>query len=75
MTATESAALVGLKAWVKLETLRVECVICDVKSAYGAERLLIEPTRGFGRQWVDRSRLSHVGKDMSILDCSTNVGP
>jgi len=75
MTATETAALVGQKAWVKLETLRVECVICDVKSAYGAHRYLVEPTRGFGRQWVEVNRLSHIGKDMSVLDCTSRISP
>jgi hypothetical protein len=57
MRFSDVAALVGQTLTVKLESLRVECVVHDCKWVYGSVRLLVEPVRGSGRQWVDRGRV------------------
>lgn len=57
MRTADMAALLGRTVTVKIETLRVECVIQDCKMSYGALRVLVEPVRGSGSQWIDQHRV------------------
>ena len=63
MTAIEIAALIGQRVEVRIEMVQVECVVLDVKLAYGATRFLIQPIKGSGSQWVDISRVRRGGAD------------
>jgi hypothetical protein len=57
MTAKEMAVAIDQIVMIRFESINVECRIVDVKSAYGAVRLLVQPVAGMGKQWVELSRL------------------
>jgi hypothetical protein len=57
MMTSEIVSLLGRTVTIKMESVQVECVIRDGKQVYGSTRLLVEPIRGAGHQWVDRARL------------------
>lgn len=57
MTAKEMAVAIGHVVMIRYENINVECKVVDVKSAYGAVRLLVQPVAGMGQQWVELSRL------------------
>jgi len=42
---------------VRFESIRVDCIVDDVKSAYGKVRLLVIPVSGGGSQWVELDRV------------------
>ena len=45
-TATQMIVAVGASVLIRFESVEVPCVVHDVKSVYGRERLLIEPVGG-----------------------------
>ena len=54
---------------VRFESIRVDCVVNDVKSSYGGVRLLIVPIAGGGSQWVELGRIQRrVGSDQSAIN-------
>jgi hypothetical protein len=57
MTANEMIPAVGQEILVRFEDIRIQCVIRDVKFAYGRPLFDVEPIAGDGRQWVSMDRL------------------
>lgn len=58
MTVKEMSALIGQIGMLKVEDLRVEVEIMDVKQSYGSTRIQVTPTHGIGHQWVSIDRVS-----------------
>ncbi len=51
---------IGANVLVRYEDLWVTCIVMDVKSAWGRERLLVRPVVGDGTQWVEMGRIVRV---------------
>lgn len=52
MTAKGMIPAIGMAVLVRFESCQFRCEVEDVKSAYGAVRLLVTPVSGIGQQWV-----------------------
>ena len=57
MTATEMIPAVGQTVMVACESMRVACLVQDVKMSYGRPRLRVRPLSGEGDQWIEMTRL------------------
>jgi hypothetical protein len=55
-TAKMMGAAIGQEVNVRSEGWIIPMLVVDVKSAWGAVRLLVCPLRGSGEAWVDLSR-------------------
>lgn len=54
MTANSMTSWVGRQVYIEPSRgMFVLCNVVDVKSAYGKQRLQIEPVAGQGRTWID----------------------
>ena len=60
MTETVGSLLpmIGQRVLVKLESVRVSCMILDAKYVYGNQRYLVHPVNGQGQMWVDAARIT-----------------
>lgn len=59
-TATRMIAAVGETVMVRMEGFGVPMVVKDVKTAYGAARLLVSPIGGQGDAWISVDRVLFV---------------
>jgi len=57
-TATQMIVAVGQIVQWNVGGVAVQVIVCDVKTAWGKNRLLIEPKAGHGRVWVELSSVS-----------------
>ena len=56
---SEFRLYIGRNADVRVEqTLRIRCIIVDVRSAFGRVDYLISPVSGSGSQWVASDRVT-----------------
>ena len=55
-TANQMIVAVGQVVVVRMESFGVDCIVKDVKQAWGQTRLLVSPIKGTGEAWVDCSR-------------------
>jgi hypothetical protein len=62
MTAIEMQAAINKYVWLKVDTLRVLCMVDDVKVSFGQPRFLIRPIAGNGSQWMEIGRLEKYEK-------------
>ena len=67
MTACEMIPAVGATVLVECGEISVECSIVDVKSAWGKARLLVVPSLGTGRMYVELSRVRLVSAPSAYL--------
>lgn len=59
---------IGRKADVRVEqTLRVRCIVVDVRSAFGRVDYLISPVSGSGSQWVASDRVTLLEEAKELL--------
>ena len=54
--------------------IEVDCVVHDVRSAFGRTDLLVEPLQGRGRTWVSAARVIPI-PDRSVCQCSADTEP
>jgi hypothetical protein len=59
-TAREMVPALGARVIVRCESLNVECIVKDVKNAWGKPRLLVTPVAGSNEQWVELGRVISV---------------
>ena len=57
-TATRMIVAVGTLVEVRLEGLFVNCRVTDVRYVWGKNQLQVEPVTGYGKIWIDTSRVS-----------------
>lgn len=57
ITAKDMIPALNEQVSVRFESIRVDCVVQDVKNSYGVIRLLITPIQGGGSQWVEMGRV------------------
>ena len=57
MTVHEMQELINRRVYLPADHLLVECVVKNVKQAYGRLRVLVIPMAGKGETWVDASRV------------------
>lgn len=70
MTAAQMSVAIGQHVnWHASTAIKVECIVKDVKQAYGNVRLLITPYSGLGEQWVDVGSVSR----MTLDNAGSNV--
>lgn len=60
---------IGTLVAVRFESLVIECRVIDAKNAYGTVRILVAPLAGSGTQWVELTRVDHVG-----ISCTCGEG-
>lgn len=54
------AAMIGKTVAVEFGDVGVVCVVKDVKTAYGRERLQVQPLIGYGEVWIESWRAQDV---------------
>lgn len=47
---------VGDQKYVQFDDVMILCEVKEVKPSYGRMRLLVEPVKGRGQQWVEVAR-------------------
>ena len=57
ITAKDMIPALNEQVSVRFESIRVDCVVSDVKNSYGTVRLLVVPVSGGGSQWVEMGRV------------------
>lgn len=57
ITAKDMIPALNEQVSVRFESIRVDCVVQDVKTSYGTVRLLVVPMAGGGSQWVEMGRI------------------
>ncbi len=62
MTAASMMLKVGRHGLLRVQDLRFEVRVKDVKQHYGAELYLVVPTYGTGEQWVKGDRVQLHGE-------------
>lgn len=53
----ELMEVIGKRAYINLESLKVEVEITDVKNSYGNTRYLVKPIAGKGEIWKESVEL------------------
>jgi hypothetical protein len=74
MTAIEMQAAINKYVWLKVDTLRVLCMVDDVKVSFGQPRFLIRPIAGNGSQWMEIGRLEKYEKAQPVIPDTRNRG-
>lgn len=57
-TAQSMIPAVGQTVLLKVDDLRVECIVMDAKNSWGNVRVQISPKSGTGAKWVELSSLA-----------------
>ena len=57
MSYTEMQELINQRVYLPTDGLLVECLVKNVKAAYGRLRVQVIPMSGKGETWVDASRV------------------
>ena len=60
MTTTQTNLLLGQRGQIFVERnkLAIEVQIVDARSSYGRQEVMIQPTSGLGRTWVQLERVN-----------------
>jgi len=45
------------KTYIKENGLKIQIVMLEEKKMFGRAMVLIEPTEGYGRKWVNKDRI------------------
>lgn len=70
-TAQQMIPALNEQVSVRFESIRVDCIVNDVKSSYGNIRLLVIPIAGGGSQWVELGRVQRciVKNELALSAC------
>ena len=60
MTVKDMMPAIGATVMVTFESVKVTCIVTDVKESWGKARVQVNPVVGDGSQWVEMGRVSAV---------------
>ena len=63
MSVKKLSGMLGAKVLVRDGTISYQCVIKDIKEAYGSTLYLVEPVKGNGEKWVKDFIYTHIAAE------------
>ena len=64
-TVRELMPALGEQVAVRFEDMIFDCTVLDAKNSWGKVRILVQPIKGTGQQWIELGRLTRYANNVA----------